>query len=153
MGLQALNSKRPSPVGWTPSILIQPLWSKPKLLVIISLMNEVLYERRLAASVQSDRERNWWTSNIERPISNVEWMYSVYFKKDFAKPPARKGSNAYASESDSILRNSIFVIRYSAVRCLIRVIQATILIIKKPCHFGVVSYERRRVPSYKLATF
>jgi len=39
----------------------------------------------LTASGQSDRERNWWTSNIERPTSNIEWMYSVCFKKDFAK--------------------------------------------------------------------
>ena len=101
-------------------------------------------------SGQSNRERNGWTSNIERPTSNVEWMYSIYFKKDFAKPPARRGSNAYASESDSILRNSLFVIRYSAVRCLIRVIQATRLIIKKPCHFGVVSYELPRSSSWHL---
>ncbi len=58
-------------------------------------------------------------------MPNVEVMYSVYFKKDFAKR----------------FHPSKFVIRYSAVRCLIRVIQATRLIIKKPCHFGVVSYE------------
>jgi len=61
-------------------------------------------------------------------------MYSVYFRKDFAKPPARRDSNAYASESDSILRNS-------AVRCFILAIEADSLIIKKPCHLGVVSYE------------
>jgi hypothetical protein len=33
-------------------------------------------------------------------------------------------------------------LRYSAVRCLIQIIQAICLIIKKkPCHFGVVSCE------------
>ena len=36
---------------------------------------------------------------------------------------------------------SSFDIRYSAVRCLIQAIEAASLIIKKPCHFGVVSYE------------
>ena len=55
-------------------------------------------------------------------------MYSIYSIKRLseAKPPFK------------ILR---FDIRYSAVRCLIQVIQATLLIIKKPCHFGVVSYK------------
>ena len=43
--------------------------------------------------------------------------------------------------SDSILRNSLFVIRYSAVRCLIQAIVTGSLIIMKLCHFGVVSYE------------
>ena len=58
-------------------------------------------------------------------------MYSNYFIKrlSVAKPPFE------------ILR---FDIRYSAVRCLIQAIEAASLIIKKPCHFGVVSYERRR---------
>ncbi len=55
-------------------------------------------------------------------------MYSNYFIKrlSVAKPPF------------VILR---FDIRYSAVRCLIQEIEAASLIIKKPCHFGVVSYE------------
>jgi hypothetical protein len=65
------------------------------------------------------------TSNVQHRTSN-ECILSILKK---------------ISRSDSILRNSIFVIRYSAVRCLIRVIQATRLIIKKPCHFGVVSYK------------
>jgi len=52
-------------------------------------------------------------------------MYSIYYKKDFAKR----------------FHPSAFVIRYSAVRCLIQAIETAILIIKKPCHFGVVSYK------------
>ena len=78
-------------------------------------------------------------------------MYSAFFKKDFAKPLARRGCSAYASESDSILRHSIFVIRNSirrsssqaAVRFSARppAVKATRLIIKKPHHFGVVSHE------------
>ena len=99
----------------------------------------VAHTRRISAAAclksgQSNRERNWWTSNIERPTSNVEWMYSVYFKTDFAKR----------------FHPSKFDIRYSAVRCLIRVIQATRLIIKKPYHFGVVSYEGLKVPFSSL---
>jgi len=45
--------------------------------------------------------------------------------------------------SDSTLRNSIFDIRYSAVRCSARLpaAKATSLIINKPCHFGVVSFK------------
>jgi hypothetical protein len=59
-------------------------------------------------------------------MSNVEVMYSVYFiiRLSEAKPPFE------------ILR---FDIRYSAVRCSIQAIGAASLIIKKPCHFGVVS--------------
>ena len=62
---------------------------------------------------------------------NVEGMYSIYFYKKMER-------------SDSTLRNSIFVIRYSAVRCLARLAaaKADSLIIKKPRHFGVVSCER-----------
>ena len=48
-----------------------------------------------------------------------------------------------AKPSFVILR---FDIRYSAVRCLIQAIVVGILIIKKPCHFSVVSYERRLWP-------
>ena len=63
-------------------------------------------------------------------MSNVEGLYSFYFYKKMER-------------SDSTLRNSIFVIRYSAVRCLARLVaaKAISLIIKKPCHFGVVSYK------------
>jgi hypothetical protein len=43
-------------------------------------------------------------------------------------------------------RPSSFVIRYSAVRCLIQAIETASLIIMKLCHFGVVSYERRFWP-------
>ena len=43
--------------------------------------------------------------------------------------------------SDSILRNSLFVIRHSAVRCLNQAIAAAGLISKKTSHFGVVSHE------------
>ena len=58
-------------------------------------------------SGQSNRERNWWTSNIERPTSNVEWMHSVCFKKDFAK-------RSHPSKFE--IRYS--AVGYSAVRCL-----------------------------------
>ena len=63
-------------------------------------------------------------------MSNIEGLYSIYFYKKMER-------------SDSTLRNSIFVIRYSAVRCSARMpaAKAANLIIKKPCHFGVVSYE------------
>ena len=68
-------------------------------------------------------------------MSNIEGLYSIYFYKKVER-------------SDSTLRNSIFVIRYSAVRCSARMpaAKAANLIIKKPCHFGVVSYERRLWP-------
>ena len=61
-------------------------------------------------------------------MSNVEGMYSIFFNKEMER-------------SDSILRNSLFVIRYYAVRCLIQAIAAASLITKKTCHFGVVSYK------------
>jgi len=64
---------------------------------------------------------------------NVEGMYSIFFIKEMER-------------SDSILRNSLFGIRYSAVRCLIQAIAAASLITKKPCHFGVVSYEPNLEP-------
>jgi len=48
-----------------------------------------------------------------------------------------------ATPSFEILR---FDIRYSAVRCFILAIEADSLIIKKPCHFGVVSYEASGSP-------
>jgi hypothetical protein len=48
-----------------------------------------------------------------------------------------------ANPSFVILR---FDIRYSAVRCLIQAVDAGILIIEKPCYFGVVSYKRRLWP-------
>jgi hypothetical protein len=41
-------------------------------------------------------------------------MYSVNLKKGCAKPPALRGCSAYASESETILQNS--VVQYSAVR-------------------------------------
>jgi hypothetical protein len=72
-------------------------------------------------------------SNNEYRMLNVEGMYSIFFNKEMER-------------SDSILRNSLFVIRYSAVRCLIQAIAAASLITKKTCHFGLVSYERRRWP-------
>jgi hypothetical protein len=53
------------------------------------------------------------TSNVQRRI-----MDAVIFKIDRAQP-ARKEISAYASESDSTLRHSKFVIRYSAVRFLL----------------------------------
>jgi hypothetical protein len=81
-------------------------------------------------SGQFNRERNFEKANIEYRIMNVECRRDVFclFKKRLsaAKPPF------------DILR---FDIRYSAVRCLIQAIEAASLIIKKPCHFGVVSYE------------
>jgi hypothetical protein len=40
--------------------------------------------------------------------------------------------------SETTLHNS--AVRYSAVRCLIQAIEAASLIIKKLCHFGVVSH-------------
>ena len=71
-------------------------------------------------------------------MSNNEGLYSVYFYKKMER-------------SDSTLRNSKFDIRYSirlsssqaAVRCSARLLaaKAASLIIKKPCHFGVVSYK------------
>ena len=64
-------------------------------------------------------------------MSNVEGMYSIFFNKEMER-------------SDSILRNSLFVIRYSAVRCLIQAIAAASLITKKTCHFGLVSYKSSR---------
>jgi hypothetical protein len=67
------------------------------------------------------------TSNFQHRTSN-ECILSV-FKK--------------ISRSDSILRHLSFVIRYSVVRCLIQAIVTGSLIIKKPCHFGVVSYKER----------
>jgi hypothetical protein len=68
-------------------------------------------------------------SSVECRVSSVEGMYSIFFNKEMER-------------SDSILRNSLFVIRYSAVRSLIQAIDAAGLITQKPCHFGVVSYMR-----------
>ena len=49
--------------------------------------------------------------NIECRIPK-EGILSIFInKKDGAQPPARKGCTAYASESDSTLRNS--AVRYS----------------------------------------
>ena len=45
------------------------------------------------------------------------------------------------SEANPFFEILRFDIRYSAVRCLIQAIEATSQIIKKPCHFGVVSYK------------
>ena len=61
-------------------------------------------------------------------MSNVEGMYSIYFIKRLSE----------AKPAFEILR---FDIRNSAVRCLIRAVEATRLIVKKSCHFGVVSYK------------
>jgi hypothetical protein len=52
-------------------------------------------------------------------------MYSICFKKDLAKR----------------FHPSKFVIRYSAVRCLIQAIAMASLITKKTCRFGLVSYD------------
>ena len=75
--------------------------------------------------------------NVEHRISNIEHriMYSIYFYKKMER-------------SDSTLRHSIFVIRYSAVRCSARLpaAKAASVIIKKPCHFGVVSYKYQTSP-------
>ena len=60
-------------------------------------------------------------------MSNVEGMNSVYLKRQSEAKP-----------SFDILR---FDIRYSAVRCLSQAIEASSLIINKPCNFGVVSYK------------
>jgi hypothetical protein len=77
-------------------------------------------------------------SKSEYRISNHEYRMSkecilpifikIYKRLSEAKPPF------------DILR---FDIRYSAVRCSARppAARAASLIIKKPCHFGVVSYE------------
>jgi hypothetical protein len=43
------------------------------------------------------------------------------------------------SEATSTIRQSKIVIRHSAVLCLIQAIEAACLIIKIPCHLGVVS--------------
>ena len=75
-------------------------------------------------------------------MSNVEVMYSVCLKKTIERslrlvevltPTPRRAKPPF-----EILR---FDIRYSAVRCLIQAIEAASQIIKKPCHFGVVSCE------------
>ena len=65
---------------------------------------------------------------LKKRISNVEGMYSNYDIKRLSA----------AKPSFIILR---FDIRYSAVRCLSQAIEASNLITKKSCHFGVVSYE------------
>jgi hypothetical protein len=77
--------------------------------------------------------------NIEHRTSNIERRMNVFclFQKRFRDTRRKRLRCA----SDSIVRHSSSVIRYFAVRCLIRVIQAARLIIKKPCHFGMVSYE------------
>jgi hypothetical protein len=77
---------------------------------------------------------------LKKRISNIEGLYSIYFYKKMER-------------SDSTLRNSIFVIRYSAVRCSARLpaTKAANLIIKKSRHFGVVSY--KRVSGIKGAKF
>ena len=64
-------------------------------------------------------------------MSNVEGMYSVYFKKTEQAYSAEAATKAGSKPS---LRNS-------AVRCLIQAIEAASLIIKKTRHFGRVSYK------------
>jgi hypothetical protein len=84
-------------------------------------------------------------------------MYSVYFKNDFAQPPACRGFSAYASESDSILRNSLFDSAESLDPEFFSPVLTTEGLFagcgslfnpghpsdlsndQKPCHFGVVS--------------
>ena len=63
-------------------------------------------------------------------MPNNEGMYSIYFYKKMER-------------SDSTLRHSKFVIRYSAVRCSAQLsaAKAAGLIISKLCHFSVVSYK------------
>jgi len=61
-------------------------------------------------------------SNNEYRMSNVEGMYSIFLIKEMER-------------SDSILRNSLFVIRYSAVRCLTQAIEAASLIKKETVPF------------------
>jgi len=60
-----------------------------------------------------------------------KWCILSILKKDRAKPPARRGFSAYASESDSTLRNS--AVRYS-------------LFCGSLLYSHVVSHERRRWP-------
>jgi hypothetical protein len=64
-------------------------------------------------------------------------MYSIYFNEEMER-------------SDSILRNSLFDIRNYAVRRLIQAIEVVSLIIKKPCHFDVVSYEREAIEKRRI---
>ena len=50
-------------------------------------------------------------ANVEHRTFNIERRINVFcrFKKDRAKPPARRGCSAYASESDTTnLQSSIF---------------------------------------------
>ena len=88
-------------------------------------------------SGQFNREINFEKANIEYRIMNVEYRRDVFclFKKRLSA----------AKPSFDILR---FDIRYSTVRCSARLsaAKAVSLIIKKPCHFDVVSYERRLWP-------
>ena len=70
-------------------------------------------------------------------MSNIEGMYSINFIKRWSDTRRKRLRCA----SDSLLRHSSFVIRYSTVRCFIKTIDTVSLIIKKPCHFGVVSYK------------
>ena len=79
---------------------------------------------------------------LKKRISNVEGMYSICFKKierslrlvEVVAPTPRRAKPSFV-----ILR---FDIRYSAVRCFIQAIEVASLIVTKPYHFGVVSYER-----------
>ena len=66
-------------------------------------------------SRQFDWRRNWWTANIERRMNVVR-----LFKKGRAKPPARRGCDAYASESETTLRYSTFDIRFGWARRRLR---------------------------------
>ena len=51
-----------------------------------------------------NRKRNQWTSNIERPKSNIEWMYSVYLKKIERSETTLRNS----AVRDSIFCGSLF---------------------------------------------
>ena len=69
-------------------------------------------------------------------------MNSVYFRKRLSKaiPPF-------------VIRHSLFVIRHSAVLCLIQTIEAACLIIKIPGSFGVVSHDYVQLPTYNQLSF
>ena len=83
--------------------------------------------RTYKAKVAQDRTN----SNFQK--ANIECRRKAFYRFLLIKRTER---------SDSTLRNS-------AVRCLIKAIEVASLIIKKPCHFGVVSHERR----YSLCSY
>jgi hypothetical protein len=77
---------------------------------------------------RSNRKRNSEKANNDYRITNDEGrrnVFCLFYKK---------------------IERSETTLRHSAVRCFTQAIDAGSLIIKKPCHFGVVSYERRLWP-------